>query len=67
MKEYGWLNQSECIEIDFNVQVVVTNYYSSEVGGIIPNSGRILCKLMDRLYDTNIGKLKLQKWYVYIP
>ena len=43
--------------VDFSVEVGEQNYHSGEVGGIVPETFRIVRKLLDRLDDPKTGKV----------
>jgi len=57
--EQLWITSSLrgiCI-LDVNIQVGVNGYHSGEVGGIVPETFRILRTLLDRLDDPKTGKV----------
>jgi len=47
-----------CI-IDLNVEVGKAGYHSGEVGGIVPETMRVIRQLIDRLDDSKTGKVLL--------
>ena len=42
-------------EVDFEVKLGMTGYHSGEVGGIVPETFRIVRQLLDRLDDSKDG------------
>jgi len=43
--------------LDVNIQIGINGYHSGEVGGIVPETFRVLRMLLDRLDDPKTGKV----------
>ena len=43
--------------VDFKVECASGGYHSGEVGGIIPETFRVVRALLDRIDDTKTGKV----------
>jgi acetylornithine deacetylase/succinyl-diaminopimelate desuccinylase-like protein len=57
--EQLWMTSSLrgiCI-LDIDIQIGVNGYHSGEVGGIVPETFRVLRQLLDRLDDPKTGKV----------
>jgi len=52
--------------VDFNVQCGLNGYHSGEVGGIVPETFRIVRYLLDRIDDSKTGKV-VDDFQVVIP
>ena len=54
-----------CI-LDVNIQIGVNGYHSGEVGGIVPETFRVLRMLLDRLDDPKTGRV-IEALHVELP
>lgn len=54
-----------CI-VDMTVQLGATGYHSGEVGGIVPETFRVVRELLNRLDDPKTGKV-IDELYVPLP
>jgi hypothetical protein len=54
-----------CI-IDLTVQIGKSAYHSGEVGGIVPETFRVIRQLIDRLDDPKTGKV-LEELTIEVP
>ena len=66
--EQLWITSSLrgiCI-LDVNIQIGVNGYHSGEVGGIVPETFRVLRQLLDRLDDPKTGKV-IDALHVELP
>lgn len=54
-----WMTSSlrGCALVDFNVWAGQDGYHSGEVGGIVPETFRIVRQLLDRIDDSKTGKV----------
>lgn len=52
--------------MDLNIQIGVNGYHSGEVGGIVPETFRVLRQLLDRLDDPVTGKV-IEDLHVPLP
>lgn len=43
--------------VDFTVSCATGGYHSGEVGGIVPETFRILREILDRIDDTKTGRV----------
>lgn len=55
-----------CI-LDMTVEIGKAGYHSGEVGGIVPETFRVVRQLIDRLDDSATGKVTLKELQVEIP
>lgn len=57
--EQLWITSSlrGCVLVDFNVWGGKDGYHSGEVGGIVPETFRIVRELLDRVDDSKTGKV----------
>ena len=53
--------------VDATISGSKTGYHSGEVGGILPESFRVLRTLLDRVDDKETGKVLLPELHVDIP
>lgn len=53
--------------VDVTVSGCKTGYHSGEVGGILPETFRVLRKLLDRVDDSETGKVLIPELEVEIP
>jgi hypothetical protein len=66
--EQLWITSSLrgiCI-LDVNIQIGINGYHSGEVGGIVPETFRVLRQLLDRLDDPKTGKV-IEALHVELP
>lgn len=66
--EQLWITSSLrgiCI-LDVNIQIGVNGYHSGEVGGIVPETFRVLRMLLDRLDDPKTGRV-IEALHVELP
>ena len=66
--EQLWITSSLrgiCI-LDVNIQIGINGYHSGEVGGIVPETFRVLRMLLDRLDDPKTGKV-IEALHVELP
>lgn len=64
-----WLTSSLrgiCV-VDVNIQAGAQGYHSGETGGIIPETARVARVLMDRVDDSNTGKVLIPELQTEIP
>jgi len=54
-----------CI-LDINIQIGINGYHSGEVGGIVPETFRVLRQLLDRLDDPKTGKV-IDELHIPLP
>lgn len=57
--EQLWVTSSlrGCAMVDFTVSCATGGYHSGEVGGIVPETFRILREILDRIDDTKTGRV----------
>ena len=53
--------------VDITVSGCKTGYHSGEVGGILPETFRVIRKLLDRVDDSETGKVLIPELDVEIP
>jgi acetylornithine deacetylase/succinyl-diaminopimelate desuccinylase-like protein len=53
--------------VDATVTGAATGYHSGEVGGIVPETFRVVRKLLDRVDDVDTGEVKLPELHCDIP
>jgi hypothetical protein len=66
--EQLWMTSSLrgiCI-LDVNIQIGINGYHSGEVGGIVPETFRVLRQILDRLDDPKTGKV-IDELHVPLP
>ena len=55
-----------CI-IDMTVEIGKAGYHSGEVGGVVPETMRVVRQLIDRLDDSKTGKVLVEELQVEVP